>query len=266
MKTLHFDYWMEISYTEPVTECHYTFKCLPKDTDMQQISELKVEIMPHHDYQRGEDSWGNVMIYDDLYQKHDRFGFHIQGTAKTGLTVGEKENSGELVGPYIYPYGLNKAGDRIKAYYKKVIETMGESCASAYETAMYFMNCLYRDFTYEKWITDVNTTAEEAWHLKRGVCQDYAHIFIAMCHLAKIPARYVTGMMTGEGYSHAWAEILSEGIWYGVDPTNGCTVGDSYIKIGMGRDANDCKINKGIMTGGGLQTQSICVRVEEKPE
>lgn len=260
VKRLHFDYWMEISYTEPVTECHYTLKCLPKDTDMQEISELNIEITPKHDYQKSKDSFGNQMIYDNIYEQHNRFGFHISGIAKTGLSDGEKEQ--EFLGIFRYPYGLNKAGEGIKQYYIQLRAELKETC-SVYELVRYMMSRFHRDFIYEKGFTNVNTSAEQAWNLKRGVCQDYAHIFISLCHLANIPARYVTGMMIGEGYSHAWIEILSNGIWYGIDPTNGCLVDDSYIKIGVGRDANDCLINRGMMTGGGLQTQKIIVRVEE---
>ena len=111
----------------------------------------------------------------------------------------------------------------------------------------------------------MRTTAEEAFMQRKGVCQDYAHIFIALCHLAKIPARYVAGMMVGEGFSHAWVEILSDGVWYAIDPTHACMANDTYIKISVGRDAEDCMINKGIMKGGGTQLQTVRVLVEEIP-
>ena len=124
------------------------------------------------------------------------------------------------------------------------------------------MECLHRDFSYEKGVTNVDTTAERAWSLGRGVCQDYAHIFIALCHMAGLTARYVTGMMMGEGFSHAWVEVLEDGVWYGYDPTNGCRVGDDYIKIAHGRHADDCMINRGTIKGGGWQIQKVAVRVE----
>ena len=70
-------------------------------------------------------------------------------------------------------------------------------------------------------------------------------------------------MKHGEGASHAWVEILSDGKWYGLDPTNNVVVSDEHIKIGVGRDAKDCEINRGIIIGGGNQTLTICVNVEE---
>ena len=96
------------------------------------------------------------------------------------------------------------------------------------------------------------------------VRQDYAQILIALCHLEKIPARYVAGMMIGEGASHAWVEICQDGIWYGLDPTNNKLVDDDYIKLSHGRDASDCLINRGVIVGGGEQTQDIKVHVWEE--
>ncbi|MBQ8663131.1 MAG: transglutaminase family protein [Eubacterium sp.] len=266
MSKLHFDYWTDISYSEVVNECHYTLKCLPQDTDMQQIKELNIAMTPQHEYHRSVDSYGNQTLYGDIYEAHNRFGFHITGVAHTECAISEQTKEDEFVGIYRYPNTLNKAGSRIKAYFDSLqVPACGtlEEGVTDYDRAVYMMNALHRDFVYESGVTHVGTTAEEAWQLGKGVCQDYAHILIGMCHLAGIPARYVTGMMVGEGYSHAWVEILSKGYWYGLDPTNGGVTTGNYIKIAVGRHANDCVVNKGIVKGGGWQTQEIRVAVEE---
>lgn len=109
--------------------------------------------------------------------------------------------------------------------------------------------------------TNIDTKGEEAFLQGKGVCQDYAYIFIALMHFAGIPARYTTGMIVGEGVSHAWVEALWNGKWYGLDSTNDVLVTEEHIKIGVGRDAKDCMINRGIMHGGGLHTQTIKVNV-----
>ena len=260
MSRLHFDYVMTLAFSEPAAECHYTIKCLPKNTDIQKISDIKIRLIPEMEFQRGEDAFGNQTIYGRMLEKHDTFGFHISGIADTNLALGDCLKEGEYAGRYLYPFGLNKAGAGIQKYFEELQIDTGKS---AYEIGVELMNRLYADFVYEKAVTNVNTTAEEAWQQKKGVCQDYAHILIALCHLAKIPARYVTGMMVGEGFSHAWVEILSDDVWYGLDPTNGCLATETYIKIGVGRDASDCMINKGIIKGGGMQTQTVTVKVTE---
>lgn len=126
------------------------------------------------------------------------------------------------------------------------------------------MHKLHQDFTYEKGVTTFLTTAEEAMTLKKGVCQDYAHILIALLRMMRIPARYVVGMMTGEGFSHAWVEMEADGKWYGLDPTNDVLVDENYIKISHGRDYDDCIVNKGLFTGMASQKQDIRVIVCEK--
>lgn len=125
------------------------------------------------------------------------------------------------------------------------------------------MQRLYRDFQYIPGSTDIHTTAGEAWAKKEGVCQDYAHIMITLCRLKGIPARYVNGMMIGEGSTHAWVEIYTGEGWYGLDPTNNLHVDDYYIKLAHGRDYGDCVLDRGMFRGNVSQTQKIYVNVEE---
>ena len=260
MSKLHFDYWMELHFSEVVTESHYTIKCLPKSTDMQLISDVNIEIFPENSFQRGEDSFGNLIVYGNVLNPHDTFGFHVSGNAQTNLSFGETVKEEEYTGCYLYPYGLNKAGTAIRDYFSQIVF---DSCENDYDKALVLMNRLYEDFTYETGSTNISTTAEEAWQQKKGVCQDYAHSMITLCRILGIPARYVNGLMIGEGYSHAWVEIYTGEGWYGLDPTNNLHVDDYYIKFAHGRDYTDCILDKGLFRGITNQTQEICVNVEE---
>ncbi|MCM1089106.1 MAG: transglutaminase family protein [Muribaculaceae bacterium] len=261
MKNLLFDYVMQISYTEPVGECHYTIRCIPMENENQQPGRMKIEIMPEDNHTLGKDSFGNQLIIGRVNADHDSFVFHIAGEVQTGLCGYEEAESGEKTALYKYPSKLTLPGKGLKAYYESFAFADG---MSDYEKAVFMMHRFYGDFAYVKGVTDVDTTAEEAWNLGKGVCQDYAHILITLCRLAGIPARYVTGMMVGEGYSHAWVEILAGGKWYALDPTNDIIVKEEHIKIGNGRDAADCMINRGIMKGGGRQNMTVIVKVTEK--
>ena len=257
MRKLHFEYRMELTYSQMVNESHYTLKCLPRDTDMQRISDLAINITPAHNCQRGTDPFGNLTVYGNLYFPHDRFAVSVTGTAETWLAVSQKNTETPML--YRHPHGLNRPDDGIRSYFSRIITN--HPCENHYETALYLMHSLHDDFTYEQGVTGVSTTAAEAWALGKGVCQDYAHIFIALCQLAGIPARYVTGMMCGEGATHAWVEILSGDYWYALDPTNNCIAADAYIKIAHGRDAADCMVNKGILRSFAEQHQTVTVRV-----
>jgi transglutaminase-like putative cysteine protease len=110
--------------------------------------------------------------------------------------------------------------------------------------SVYLMNSLYERFRYVPGSTDIHTTAGEAFDKNKGVCQDYAHIFITLCRQSGIPSRYVNGLMIGEGYTHAWVEVYTGDGWYGLDPTNNLHVDDYYIKLAHGRDYADCVLEK----------------------
>lgn len=261
MNNLFFDYIMRISYSEPVGVCHYTIRCIPVSNEKQRLVQTKIEILPEDNHTLGADSFGNRLIIGRVDADHDSFTFHIQGEVQTGLCGYEKAETAEKTALYKYPSRFTMPKEGLKDYYAGLAFAGG---MSDYEKVVFMMHRLHSDFTYEKGVTGVETTAEEAWNIGKGVCQDYTHILIALCRLAGIPARYVTGMMVGEGYSHAWIEALSEGKWYALDPTNDLLVTDEYIKIGSGRDAGDCMINRGIMKGGGRQDMIVSVKVSER--
>ena len=260
MKMLHFDYQMEVSYSIPVDKCYYTIKCIPMNCGTQRLESYEVSFEPETKYSIGQDGFSNSYFYGREDVHHKTFTFGIKGVVTTGLKAEKAEDDMEYA-VYRYPYGLNESGERIRAYHDTFEFT---NDMSTYQKAEMMMRRLYQDFVYQKHVTDCNTGAEDAFILGKGGCQDYAHILIALCHLEKIPARYVAGMMIGEGASHAWVEICQDGIWYGLDPTNNKLVDDDYIKLSHGRDASDCLINRGVIVGGGEQTQDIKVHVWEE--
>lgn len=261
MKRLQFDYCMEIQYSVPVSICHFTIKCIPKNDARQRLLGMDIAIEPQTAYSFGEDSYGNRQIYGGVREAHEHFRFHINGEVEIGQILYEEEAREERIGMYRFPFGKCRAGERLESYFH-TLDFSG--CGSAYDKCLVLMHSLYRDFLYEPAATGVETTAEEAWRLGKGVCQDYAHIYITLLRKAGIPARYVCGLIAGEGASHAWAEALCSGRWIGFDPTNDCLVADSHIKLGDGRDASECAINRGVMRGGGAQTQHISVVVRHK--
>lgn len=261
MRKLHFSYDMQIDYSSEVGRCNYTIKCIPTDTLRQKISNLKIDMSPETNYCVGRDGLRNTQIYGVNKLPHKSFVFHIEGDADTGLCEFEEESDDEIAMVFKHPHGMNIPGDAICSYFTRV-NPPGDM--NGYDRAKLMMHRLHEDFAYKQYTTNVNTTAEEAFLQGHGVCQDYAHIFIALMQLAGIPARYVTGMIVGEGASHAWVEILQNDKWYGFDPTNDKVVSDEHIKIGVGRDAGDCTINRGIVHGGGQHTQKIQVYVTER--
>ena len=121
---------------------------------------------------------------------------------------------------------------------------------------------------YEVGATHAHTTAAEAFADGRGVCQDHAHVFVAACRSAGVPARYVTGyLVTGQGASstaaHAWAEALVPDLgWVGFDPANAKCPTDHYVRVAAGLDATGVAPIRGSRRGGDAERMRVEVRVQ----
>ena len=110
------------------------------------------------------------------------------------------------------------------------------------------------DFAFAFDTTSVFTTAAEAYAIRRGVCQDFAHVMLTVCRLAGVPARYVSGHLLGErGGSHAWVEVLvpdpAGARALAFDPTNGCRAGSRHLPVAVGRDYADVAPTSGVYSG-----------------
>jgi transglutaminase-like putative cysteine protease len=110
--------------------------------------------------------------------------------------------------------------------------------------------------TYRVGVTGTQTPAALALHLGQGVCQDYAHIMLALLRCLGIPARYVSGHLIGEGAPHAWVEVLpvdsssdQSTALLAFDPTHHRRVGHNYISVAVGRDFADVTSTSGVFSG-----------------
>lgn len=137
------------------------------------------------------------------------------------------------------------------------------------ELAHQIMSAVHEAVVYEAGSTHAHTTAAEAFRDGRGVCQDHAHIMIALARRLGLPARYVTGyLVTGVGASssaaHAWTEIMIADLgWVGFDAANGQCPTDHYVRIAAGLDAAAVAPVRGFRRGGGgAEQMTVEVRAE----
>ena len=129
-------------------------------------------------------------------------------------------------------------------------------------------NFIFQLLDYSPESTDVNTPISEVLQIKKGVCQDFAHLFISVCRQNKIPARYVSGYLNqgagfvGSSQLHAWVEALIPDLgWVGFDATNNLLADHHYIKIAHGTDYRDCSPIIGVLetTNSQKSTHSVTV-------
>lgn len=262
MAYLRYSYQMTIEYESEVSKCYFTIKCLPTDDLRQEHLNHEIFLEPTTSYALGKDSFGNKQIYGCEKEPHGSFTFTIKGLVETspGIEAGRVVES--RLGMYKYPHGKCIPGDALTSFIKKIKgDEEYKKISKTREKCLYAMDKVFYSLKYVSGSTQVETTAEEAFSHGEGVCQDYAHILITVLKGLGIPARYVCGFVVGEGESHAWVEAACEGDWIAMDPTYNLPITDQYIKIGVGRDATDCTINRGVMWGGGEQTQRVTVMV-----
>jgi transglutaminase-like putative cysteine protease len=126
---------------------------------------------------------------------------------------------------------------------------------------------IHANFKYAKDVTDSSSPIDHVLTEGKGVCQDFAHLMIAMLRSFDVPARYVSGYIhrpNKESQSHAWCEVwLPDLGWVSYDPTNGCPGDDSFVKVATGRDFTDVPPNKGIFRGPGEERISVRVATRE---
>jgi transglutaminase-like putative cysteine protease len=157
------------------------------------------------------------------------------------------------------PTRLTAADDAIRA--------VAASLAGPDEVATAERCCDYvhRAVRYEHGVTDVATTAAEALAGGRGVCQDSAHVMIALCRAAGLPARYVSGHLLGEGGTHAWVEVVfadpAGARAVAFDPCNGRRAGNDYLTVATGRDYADVAPTSGTYRGSARGTLTATKRV-----
>ncbi|MCS7026219.1 MAG: transglutaminase family protein [Bryobacteraceae bacterium] len=127
-------------------------------------------------------------------------------------------------------------------------------------------------FEYQPSLTRVDSPIEEAIRLRKGVCQDFAHIYIAIMRELRIPARYVSGYLfhnraidrSAEGATHAWVEVLlPKNGWVGVDPTNRLVACERHVRTAIGRDYADVPPTRGVYKGEAKGELSVTVRVTQ---
>lgn len=241
--------------SQPIHSHSFALRILPSSDEVQKICSLQWQVLPAESVVLNRDCFGNQYCMGSVFAPHRSFSFQVSGIAFVDGKAGRHE---WLHPVYRYESELTKMGSGLHSFYEACCRALN-GCAR--ERAVQLMQWVYDAMCYQTGVTGIKTTAEESFQMKRGVCQDYAHILIALCRKNQIPARYVAGMLMGEGATHAWVEVYDTGCWYALDPTHNRVVDDGYIKLAHGRDYQDCAIDRGCFKGYALQEQYVNVTV-----
>lgn len=200
------------------------------------------------------DAFGNEVAAVSVPHVEREIAFSLEATiARDGRRAGEPTPGDDLRDPRW------NAGGRLT----RADETLADAAAdlrSRYPNPRELAHAIVRfvgtHMMYTKGVTDVFTTAAVAFAQARGVCQDFAHIAIALARCAGLPARYVSGHLIGESATHAWVEFLvhergRETVALSLDPTYRTATDFRYVVVAVGRDYDDVPTTSGVFTGNG---------------
>ncbi len=268
--TIAVEHVTEYRYTEPAQVSYNEIRMTPQENGEQLVLETGLEISPPVNLFPYRDYWDTMVQRFDIRHPHDRLRIVARSVVKTPAghevpaVVSPKWDEDEFA-EQLAPTALTAlpADKRVQAMISELIAS--NTPASAVAKAAKFVN---RSLRYQPGSTAVSTTAAETWQIKKGVCQDFSHLCIALLRAAGIPARYVSGyyypLAEGEieqevaGESHAWVEAWV-GWWMQIDPTNLNFDPKRYIVIGHGRDYNDVAPFVGIYSGSGESEMTVNV-------
>lgn len=279
------------SYSDPVPLCKNLVHLHPRDSVVQKCEEYRLTVVPTPtETDAYRDYFGNRVNYFAIHESHRR----LSVTARSRLTLTQ-------VPPFdsdASPAWESVAAEISAARGRELIEVLqfllpspqvaNPLCMRSYAAksfpknrpvlrgAIDLMERIHRDFDYDTSATSVNTPLHEVFSLRKGVCQDFAHIQIGCLRALGIPARYISGYLrtepppgqpklVGADASHAWTAVFCGGHlgWVELDPTNNLIVGTDHMMLAWGRDYSDVCPVKGVFVGGGKQTVTVSVDVRE---
>ena len=250
-----YNYQVVMSFSPEVSTHALMLRCQPAVNAMQHIDEEHLVMPPSFRMNRGIDAYGNRIISGSTMLPHSSLAYVSCGIV----------SQGEYVIPDGSPKPYYRMPSRLTVPSAEMeeleIEELADTSLPIYDKALLISRKVNGMISYSPGSTSLMTTAAEAFALGKGVCQDYAHIMIALCRLHGITARYANGFIIGEGVTHAWVEVHDGYAWRAIDPTHDTFIYSGYIKLAHGRDALDCTVDRGTFTGLTAQHTDISVTV-----
>ncbi|HET9781071.1 MAG TPA: transglutaminase family protein [Candidatus Dormibacteraeota bacterium] len=243
-------------YPEPIRDLTHRLVVIPPERFGDQ-RRLWHDISVAHDGARVEnrsDRFGNVVVDVFAPNVSDAIEFVAEVTVERRADEPNRLADGWLADGYLLqPSPLTQPDDAILRAADE-LSAVGEW---GLPLADRINDWVYQSMTYRHGITGVRTTAAEALALGSGVCQDYAHVMLAVCRACGLPSRYVSGHLVGQGGTHAWVEVVlptndgtGDAIAHAFDPTHASRGGLGYVTVAVGGDYSDVAPTSGTYRSG----------------
>lgn len=277
---LEIRYLNEFLYSQPAWESHNLLRACPAANDHQRVLSYRVDVTPTTRIHSYTDFWGTRVDEFGILEPHDNLRISAESVVENGPPSEPSENppidslaplAGEL-SSYLRRSPHAVWDDLIHETAREAIE----GSDGVIEAVTRICDAVTASLKYETGATYVGMGVADVLSQGKGVCQDFAHLGIAMYRSVGIPARYVSGYLYAadqtvaevpddpelDVQTHAWLEVFVPGHgWWALDPTNPQPIGELHVKIGHGRDYEDVMPLRGVYHGGAEHDLGVHVRI-----
>ena len=262
-------YVTRFTYSAPVWDSQNALRACPANSEGQQLLSYGLQVSPQARVFTYDDVWGTRVDDFGIRSSHDELLVEVETAVSTSRAPTPSKASVQALGDptyrdvgwaFLHRTDHTRYGPDIAQFAKDVAGGVDEVTAlvGAISTAV------HEELTYSPGATGIGVRVDDVWSTKAGVCQDYAHLTIAMLRSLGVSARYVSGYFYASDptlesdvddqeivvATHAWVEAAIPGWgWWAVDPTNDAPVGERHVKIGHGRDYDDVTPLRGVYYG-----------------
>ena len=256
-------------YGTPATSVIQMLRLTPRNHDGQYVARWRIDVSIDCRLDQHEDAFGNLTHTFSTDGPFSDLAVMVEGEVETRDTQGIVRGTVERFPPSLYlrATALTTPDAGICAF---AAASRDAEDGNVLNLLHHMLERLHDDMVYDTDPTQVATTAAQAFALKRGVCQDLTHIFIAAARSLAIPARYVGGYfhrddgVDEQGAGHAWAEAFVPKLgWVAFDPANGLCATDAHVRVAVGLDYLGAAPLRGTRYGGGGEVMSVKVRVDQ---
>jgi transglutaminase-like putative cysteine protease len=262
------------TYDKPISNSYNEARLTPAWLPRQRVLESKLDIHPASWKSQYRDYWETDVVVFEVTEPHTALTVVATSQVEVLPTNHKTDRVGwdglegpmfqDLLSEYLAVSDATEPTEDLAAFAREV-----RAQGTPDEAARAICDYLYREMNYVPGATSVHTPARDAWEVKSGVCQDFAHLAIGALRHIGIPARYVSGYLhpridagigeTVRGESHAWVEWWT-GDWFGFDPTNDREAADHHVIVARAREYKDVPPLSGVF-GGSASNLSVNVMV-----
>jgi transglutaminase-like putative cysteine protease len=280
---VHLDirYVTRFSYSGLVRESQNELRACPADDARQSLLSYRLTTSPPSRPSSFVDYWGTRVNAFGILDPHPALEIVVDASVVTRpaplLSASARRSRLEDTAfrlahlEYLGPTVHTDWGTDVAAEARQRAEVGGDDVVSA---VLAIHRTIGMSFTYSPGATYVGVPVDEVYRRREGVCQDFAHLVIAMCRSIGVPARYVSGYLFASDHeggaepdddtvvvqTHAWVEVAIPGLgWWALDPTNQQELTERHVKIGHGRDYNDVPPLRGVFAGATTETLDVTV-------